>query len=54
MSTVSQPQDLALGPDSAGLLMTPEEFDAVEEYDENYRYELVNERWSCCLFRSPR
>ena len=31
-----------LGPDSAGLLMSPEEFDAIEDYDENYRYELVN------------
>ena len=26
----------------AGTLMTPEEFDAVEEYDENYCYELIN------------
>lgn len=31
-----------LGPESAGLLMSPEEFDAIEEYDENYTYELVN------------
>jgi Uma2 family endonuclease len=31
-----------LGPELAGTLMTPEEFDAVEEYDENFRYELVN------------
>ncbi|MBI3465235.1 MAG: Uma2 family endonuclease [Planctomycetes bacterium] len=31
-----------LGLESAGLLMTPEEFDAIEEYDENYRYELVH------------
>jgi len=31
-----------LGPASAGVLMTPEEFDAVEEWDENYRYELIN------------
>jgi Uma2 family endonuclease len=30
-----------LGPMSAGLLMTPDEFDAVTEYDELYRYELV-------------
>jgi len=34
--------ELALGPETAGLLMTPEEFDAIEEYDEDYRYELVN------------
>jgi Uma2 family endonuclease len=26
----------------AGTLMTPDEFDAVEEYDEEYRYELVH------------
>ncbi len=31
-----------LGLDSAGILMTPEEFDAVEEYDECYRYELIH------------
>jgi Uma2 family endonuclease len=31
-----------VGPESAGLLMTPEEFDAIEEWDETYRYELVN------------
>lgn len=33
-----------IGPDSAGILMTPEEFDALEpEYwDENYRYQLIN------------
>ncbi len=38
--TVEQP--LAIGPLSAGMLMTPEEFDAIEEYDENYLYELIN------------
>jgi Uma2 family endonuclease len=31
-----------LCPELAGTLMTPEEFDAVEEYDEEYRYELVH------------
>lgn len=35
-------EDCALGPESGGLLMTPDEFDAIEDYDENYRYELVN------------
>jgi len=35
--------ELALGPETAGLLMTAEEFDAIEEYDEDYRYELINE-----------
>src|SRR5437879_12631804 len=31
-----------LGPELNGTLMTPEEFDAVEDYDENYRYELIH------------
>jgi Uma2 family endonuclease len=31
-----------LGLASAGVAMTPEEFDAVEDWDENYRYELIN------------
>jgi Uma2 family endonuclease len=39
---VETEQDLALGLESAGVRMTPEEFDAIEDYDENYRYELVN------------
>jgi Uma2 family endonuclease len=42
MSTLPLDQDLIVGPESAGVLMTPEEFDAIEEYDENYRYELVH------------
>jgi Uma2 family endonuclease len=33
---------LVLGPDMNGVLMTPEEFDAVEDYDENHRYELIH------------
>jgi Uma2 family endonuclease len=31
-----------LGLELAGTLMTPEEFDAVEDYDDAYRYELIN------------
>ena len=42
MSTVTAEEEVILGPESAGLLMTPEEFDAIDEYDENYRYELVH------------
>ena len=41
MSTIPL-EELYLGPESNGMRMTPEEFDAVEEYDENYTYELVN------------
>jgi len=32
----------SIGPDSNGMLMTVEEFDAVEEWDDRYRYELVH------------
>jgi Uma2 family endonuclease len=31
-----------VGPDCNGMLMTPEEFDAIEEYDELYCYELIH------------
>jgi len=40
MSTTQR--ELVLGPELAGTLMTPEEFDAVEEYDDLYRYELIH------------
>jgi Uma2 family endonuclease len=33
---------LVLGPELAGTLMTPEEFDAVEDADECFVYELIN------------
>lgn len=40
---MSTAQDhLVLGPELAGTLMTPEEFDAVEECDELYVYELIH------------
>jgi Uma2 family endonuclease len=43
MSAVAQrkPRTI-LGPELNGTLMTPEEFDAVEDYDENYVYELIH------------
>jgi Uma2 family endonuclease len=34
-------ETFVLGPELNGVLMTPEEFDAVEEYDELYVYELI-------------
>ncbi len=30
-----------IGPHSNGMLLTPEEFDAEEDFDRNYRYELI-------------
>ena len=42
MSMAPAEPEIVLGPESAGLLMTPEEFDSIREYDETYRYELIN------------
>jgi Uma2 family endonuclease len=42
MSIVPTETDLFLGQESAGTLMTAEDFDAVTEFDENYQYELVH------------
>lgn len=41
MSIAPRKPKLVLGPELAGTLMTAKEFDAVQEYDENYRYELI-------------
>jgi Uma2 family endonuclease len=42
MSTTQVHSPPKLGLESAGVPMTPEEFDAVEEWDECYRYELIH------------
>jgi Uma2 family endonuclease len=42
MSTTELPAGLRVGLESAGVPMTPEEFDAIEEYDELYQYELIH------------
>jgi Uma2 family endonuclease len=42
MSTAEVETPLVAGPEIAGTLMTPDEFDAIEEWDEDYRYELVH------------
>lgn len=41
MSKLAEPR-LRLEQESAGILLTPREFDAIEDYDENYRYELIH------------
>jgi Uma2 family endonuclease len=43
MSTLA-PAHLVLGPELAGIFLTPAEFDAVAEADQDYRYELINGR----------
>ncbi len=42
MSVVAAPVILKLTPELAGILLSPEEFDAVEACDEFYNYELVH------------
>jgi Uma2 family endonuclease len=44
MSITPAEMKLVLGLEHAGMLMAPEEFDAVEECDRNYRYELIDGR----------
>ena len=43
MTSIAVP-DLILRPQLAGISLTPEEFDAVQEADPNYRYELIDGR----------
>lgn len=42
MSTADITAPKHVGPESNGMHMTPEEFDSLDDWDENYRYELVN------------
>jgi hypothetical protein len=42
MTAVEEIQSLEIDLESAGMLLTPEEFDAITEYDENDRYELIH------------
>jgi Uma2 family endonuclease len=42
MRSVATKQTISLDRHSTGLVLTPKEFDAIEEYDENYHYELIN------------
>ncbi len=41
MITATLSEEIVIGPDDNGLLMTPEEFDGITDFDENYRYELI-------------
>ena len=42
MSSLQASKKLRIGRSSAGMLLTPEEFDAITDYDDRYRYELIN------------
>jgi hypothetical protein len=42
MTVLPVQPDYAIGLESAGALMTPEEFDDIVEYDESYTYELIH------------
>jgi Uma2 family endonuclease len=43
MSTIPAGTDAppVIGPDCAGVLLTPDEFDAITKYDDGFRYELI-------------
>jgi Uma2 family endonuclease len=41
MATIVEEQ-LRLGPEHNGIAMTPEEFDAIDDYDDTYCYELIH------------
>lgn len=41
-ATSQRKSTIILGPELNGALMTPEEFDAVKDYDANYVYELIH------------
>lgn len=41
-----------IGPEHNGIVMTPEEFDGIDDWDENYRYELIHGVLLVCPFRS--
>lgn len=42
MSTATRTRRPAIGRKDNGLFVSPEEFDAIDDYDENYSYELIN------------
>lgn len=42
MSTVTRKKRFVIGLRHNGMRMTPEEFDAISEYDDHYSYELIN------------
>ncbi|MEX2188864.1 MAG: Uma2 family endonuclease [Pirellulales bacterium] len=42
MSTISPPPVHRIGLSSAGISLSPDEFDAIEDYDDQFRYELVH------------
>jgi Uma2 family endonuclease len=42
MPTLTRKRKLRLGDESNGMLLSPEEFDAIEDFDECFQYELVH------------
>ncbi len=42
MTTTELDEEVVVGPEMAGTLMTPEEFDSQEDWDENFVYELIH------------
>jgi Uma2 family endonuclease len=42
MNIATAESKFVLGPEHNGMLMTPQEFDAIEQYDDTYHYELIH------------
>jgi len=42
MSTIETLPGIRFGPESAGIVLSPEEFDAATDYDDCFRYELIH------------
>jgi Uma2 family endonuclease len=42
MSVIQAPSNVRLDESSSGMILTPEEFDAVTDYDELFSYELIH------------
>ena len=52
MSTLVRKKKFVLGRRHNGMRMTPEEFDAITDYDDLYSYELINGVLVVCPFAS--
>ena len=42
MATIQSSPPIHLGPEDNGIVLTPEEFDLVADYDEDFSYELIH------------
>lgn len=53
MSSATLESTIVLGPEHNGILMSVDEFDAIKDYDGNYRYELIHGVMIVCPIPLP-